>query len=1388
MATGPAEAHSIAVELRPEWDDRLPWKYSVGHLAASEILRGSDQTDLVVVSASAPRAPTKGDLQGLLRARLRGHVNPVLVVTAYPAEQGVHYALLGPDEDAVPVFDVDPALVEQLVHDALMATSVSGVQAELRRRLGAIGSGVGSGLRNEGLLASHVLEQQPGTSAWDELNTRGASAAKQRGRALLAALGYAVEAVADGEVLRTKTNNNRTAAAVVLTDTESFDNPLGRLHGASAVVHGLALARREHLDWLIVVGGAVLRLYSADPDVGVGRKGQTQTYVELDLALLPGERSGYLPLLFGPDALADSGTIARLLADSAKYATGLSERLRDRIYVEVIPKLSEAVAGRYKAASLPKDECRAALDEAYHQAMIILFRLLFVAYAEDRQLLPYEISEQYTRNALKTLAQDMINHPERGFDEHSTSLWDDLTQVWKVIDTGDMQGWGVPAYNGGLFTRDAAKNPSGTATYSLNLGNAVVGPVLRGLLIDVTTDGNLGPVDFRSLSVREFGTIYEGLLESGLGVAETDLALDANDTYVPATTNATVHVHAGEVYFHSRSGSRKATGSYFTKPFAVEHLLDTSLEPAIDKHLARIASLLKKGATKSASEALFDFRVADLSMGSAHFLVAAVDRVEARFSAFIAENPLPEVAVELHNLRNIAGSQLDIEPDATGIDDGTLLRRQIARRCIYGLDINEIAVELARLALWIHTFVPGLPLSFLNHGLVWGNSLTGIGSMAEVVEAVSEAELRELRRTTPGQISATTEALHSFLDRAGDALAALGSLSDASVGDVAQASDVQADIVKTLEPIAALGDLITAERVTRHLGNITTTETRYDRYGRNPTPHKVSSPHPDRVMLSAGETLLSATTVDALETAILGHPHLARAREIASTLMATHLPVTFPEVFRRDPAGFDCILGNPPWDKVRHEPQQFWVTRDPGLNALPASRRDERIAYLREHKPVDAEDEQHEQAERQALQEIAKNGYKFLGGGHFDFAKMFAERFISLSRTGGSLGVVLPQAALLLSGWSSLRTQLLTVGGAVCVAECRNTGGWLFENVHHSTAVALVSRRGDGESISILPGLTSRHAFDARWHTTIELTSDDVMELSDTAVIPWFNAPRDTIPFNRMRNRPTLSSGDGWIEGTSDSGRWDFSGSGAHSRYAQRVKAGSGKWLVLKTRHVDAYLITSDTFDKQVDAFELAPLNRGIIVVDGKAVLSEKHPVITYRFPSRNDDSRTVIATALPEAGYLYSTGYAHGIKHPEATEAVEILALLGYLNSVIADWWARRFVDRHVGARIINGLVLPDWDEAQIRQAAGCSRDLLRKGGVSLLAGGIELSTLVPDIAIHNDPRVKLDALAARGFQLTREDVETILSDFSDGQASVAASHRTALLQAIDQAAGAGA
>ena len=1350
--------------LLADWDDRLPWRHVAGSITATEILRGSDDTGLVVVAGEAASQPGKTDLQAMWRARSGGGSTPVLVTVAYPHNGQNLVSLLGPDEDAVPVNAVEVPLAEQLIADALDAHSPSGLYAEMRRRLASLSDGaVASGLRNEGLFASHVLEQQPSQAEWTGLCSRAQTVLSRRGEGLLGGLGYALEAVPDGAVLRDATAGDRRAVAVLLAAGESFENPLVRFQNANAVTHGLALARREHLDWLVVLGGPVLRLYPVNPDIGVGRKGQTQTYVELDLSLLTSDQSGFLALLFSPDALADGGAITRLLKESSRYAAGLSERLRDRIYLDVIPALAEAVAARMQVTGLAKEQQRAALDEAYHRAMIILFRLLFVAYAEDRRLLPFEVSERYTRNALKTLAQDLLADPDRGFDPNSTTLWDDLTQVWKVIDTGDLAGWGIPAYNGGLFTRDAAKNPSGAATYNLDLTNDQVGPALRGLLIDMTRDQTLGPVDFRSLSVREFGTIYEGLLESGLGIADTDLTLDKNESYVPAKPCDPVKVHAGEVYFHSRSGSRKATGSYFTKSFAVEHLLNSALEPALDMHLDRIRRLLDAGATKSAAEALFDFRVADLAMGSAHFLVAAVDRIEARFSEFLAQHPLPEVAAELHSLRSVASSRIGLDPAESGIDDGNLLRRQIARRCIYGLDINEIAVELARLAVWIHTFVPGLPLSFLNHGLVHGNSLTGLGTLPEITEALAEAEQRELRKTDASQITRLDAAVEEFLDRAGEHLAALGALSDSSVGDVAAAAGYQAQLGTALAPLSALCDLVTAERATRHLGTVVEEHPAFDKYGR-PTGkmRRRRRPHPDRVMLaSGGGRLFSADSAQALEAAILGHPDLARARAISTEVQAAHLPVTFPEVFRRDLPGFDCLLGNPPWDKVRHEPQQFWVTVSPGLNALPDEERDAAIKELRSTRAVDAEREMREMASRAVQQELFKVAFSWRGGTHVELAQLMLERALRISRAG-RIGLVLPRQFTVLAGWSVLREQL-TQHHSLTVVQGRNQGEWIFQGIHESYAAVLLSAVR-----ALSPGTTLTVAYGpqdvADWsaESSVWLTPEEIRDLSDGWVLPWLSSTSDRQVFDRMKVHSRLADGTGWITGWHDA-RWDFRGTGADKLLATR-RDDPGAWRILMTAHVDAFTFDgSEKFKQYVsDLRGLGAKNRGVEWgSQGQAKLGSSHPMIILRHPSRSDDTRTLIATALPEAGVLHNKGYVHAVTTSSSASEDAKLALLGYVNTFVADWWARRFVDRHITAPVVNQLALPQWSLGQIQEAAAITATLLARGGAARLAGGVAVSDRRSEDTM--DLLIRLNRLALDGFGLDGDALDVVLQDFRE-------------------------
>jgi hypothetical protein len=1291
--SGRESGQTLGIVLLPEWDDRLPWRKKFGSISTIEILRGSADTGLAVVSATAASEPTKTDLQAAWKARAGQSADPVLIAVSYRHNGQGLVALLGPDKDAVPVSALERAMAERLIEHALQIDSPTGLHAEMRRRLSTLQNGLGLGFRNEGLFATHVLNQQPSQPNWANLCSRSAPLLSKRGEELLKQLHYSLEAVPDGVILREATGGHRRAAAILLSEDESFDNPLSRFQGSNAVTHGLALARRESVPWLIVLGGSVARLFPVDPDLGVGRKGQTQTYIEIDLDLLTDSTAGFLTLFFAPESLAQGGRVWTLLAESSKYATGLSERLRDRIYADVIPPLSVAVANRNRVTDLPLEDQKSALDDAYHQTMIILFRLLFVAYAEDRGLLPLDINDAYTSNALKTLARRILDDPEQVFAEKSTSFWADLVQIWDVIDSGDLEGMGVPAYNGGLFSRDAEKYALGAAVYELRLTNNQIGPVLRGLLIDITPDGILGLVDFRSLDVREFGTIYEGLLASGLGIASTNLTVDSAETFIPASDADKVLVPAGSVYFHSLSGSRKATGSYFTKPFAVQHLLDQALEPAITEHLNRLQALMDKGATTSAAEALFEFRVADLSMGSAHFLVAAIDRIEARFSEFLILNPLPEVAVELHTLRTTAARQLGVLPEDSGIDDGMLLRRQIARRCIYGIDINEIAVELARLAVWIHTFVAGLPLSFLNHGLIHGNSLTGVGTLGEIIEAIQDADERETKRIGIQSADYFDGALQGFFLRASTHLNELAALVDASVADVAHASAVQKAIEVSLKPLAALCDLITAERTTRHL----------------------SSKDPSKIKLFAGGgSLLLANDANSLEQAVLTHPHLERSRSIAKCVNATHLAVAFPEVFRRDRPGFDVILGNPPWEKLHVAEDSWWGLRFPGLLSMSQVEKNEAISRYHAQRPdLVAEYEADVGRTSSQARVVSAGPYPGIGDAHLDLASAFCWRFWHQVRTRGRIGVVLPRAALSGAATAEWRKSVFAGGSIADLTTLSNSARWAFDmEPRYTIALVTLLKGGQDHGVTLRGPFSSATEYElgmaAGGSGTATVDASTISSWSGSAAIPLILA-LDVDVFAAMKSHPQFDAEVGsWrfrpVQGDANATKekrfYDFNLSTPKASHKLPVwtggtfnlwSPGSGEpYAYADPSVLIPFLIEKrrNQVNSKASAFHEMPTEW----VADDSTLPMHSPRIAFRDVTNRTNTRTMICALIPGGIALVHTApyllLSRGTARDEAY-------LLGILSSIPFDWIARKFTELHMTFELLNSFPIPRVDHA---------------------------------------------------------------------------------------------
>lgn len=875
----------------------------------------------------------------------------------------------------------------------------------------------------------------------------------------------------------------------------------------------------------------------------------------------------------------------------------------------------------------------------------------------------------------------------------------------------------------------------------IKLPDRVMGPVLRDLLIIQTNEG-WGPVDFRSLGVREFGTIYEGLLESELSVADMDLTTekvkDKDNVYRPARDGDDLVVRKGHIYLHNRSGQRKATGSYFTKDFAVEHLLDQALEPALKDHLARLDTL----EDEEAARRFFDFRVADIAMGSGHFLVAAVDRVERALTQYLSRRKLPGVYHELQTLRGAAQDALGPLADEIEIEDNQLLRRQVARRCIYGVDLNPVAVDLARLSIWIHTFVPGLPLSLLDHNFVRGNSLVGIGRISEI-----ELKARE------DDLPLFVLDVQSMVGEAVEPLKRLANLAEANIQDVKRARTALKQAEAACAPAKALCDIVTAARMNR-----------------------------EKLGINLGQWNEIKDTLPGSK------PHKAALKTLGG-LHTLHFPVAFPEIFASDSPGFDVILGNPPWEEATVEEHGFWARHFPGLRALPQREQEQHKARLREERPdLHAEYEQ-QLADAITLRNALTCGaYAGMGTGDPDLYKAFCWRFRVLTRDpGGSIGVVLPRSAWNAKGSHEFRLMMLRHTSPLSLTTVLNSAGWVFDEAEHRYTITLTAARNGepvGPSVHLRGPFRSLDTFaQGVSEDATVFTADEVESWTDTASLPLLPAEGSLGVFVQMRKAPPVGLDDpaSWrvrphreLDATNDKKHMDVESS----------ERPDGFWPVYKGASFDLWQPDTGTYYGWADPDVIVPhlhakrrrgKTRGNSVWfefverpakwwDDSETLPCYGPRIAFRDVTRATDTRTLRVALVPSQRVI--TNQAPTLLWPRGDEQDQAY-LLGVLSSLVLDWYARRFVETHVNFFVFMPFPVPrpDRDDAlwqRVVHLAGRLASPDERFAAWTKAVGVEHGPLEDDA--KQDMIHELDAVVAHLYGLNQKQLTHIFETFHEG------------------------
>jgi len=1019
----------------------------------------------------------------------------------------------------------------------------------------------------------------------------------QSATALFAALGFEpAERLepADPAIAATLRARNGSVALLVSPWGESRD-PLWRL----AVTH----AGQRSASWCLIFNGLHLRIVDA------GRLyARRHLEIDLDLAIDHPRTFAVLLGMFGAAALVaapdDPRSLHALVAGSERHAASVCRSLRDGVLSASAEILRALIARKVRTA---------VVQDSFEQALTIVYRMLFLLFAEARALVPLWhpiYRESYSLEALRDTAELPVPAP---------GLWDALRAIARLAHAGcragDLQ---VTPFNGRLFA--PARTPL-AERHDLDDGAA------RRAIVALSTRqapdrAGRERIAYRDLGVEQLGAVYETLLD-----------------YEPSLETGTVSLQTG-------SGLRKTTGTFYTPQPIADYLVRRTLAPLV---------------RDAAPDRILQLRIVDPAMGSGAFLVAA-----CRFLASAYETALVRVG-------GCHASDIG-EAERAGI------RRAIAERCLYGVDLNPMAVQLARLSLWLATLAADRPLSFLDHRLQVGDSLLG-------------AWLAQLRHPPSARRRRGSD---DMLPLFGD---------EAVSHALREALPIRFSLEAT--PNDSVEQVREKERAFAHLTGRDGALSRWKRIAHlwcaGWFADAAGAP-PASAFGSLSDAVLTGRSALPSRTAAR---YLDQADSIGEARRLFHWELEFPEVFfdrdgaRLPRAGFDAVIGNPPWDMIRADNGAADARSRARLDLTPV------IRFTRD-----------------------AGIYSAQSGGHANRYQLFVERAIALTRHGGRLGLVLPSGFATDQGSAALRRLLFSRCRVDALVGMDNHRG-VFP-IHRSVRFLLVSASAGGptEDMACRLDLDDPSALEslgdegssAQFPVHVSPALLEQISGPDLA-IPNLHGAIDLAIVERAASLfLPLGSADGWavsfgreLNASDDRGAFRPAGRGIP---------------IVEGKHLEPFHVALESARHSIRAADARRLLR-----------SDRHerPRLAYRDVASATNRLTLIAAVLP--AHCISTHTVFCLRTPLPSSAQHLLC--GLFNSFVVNYLVRLRVTMHVTTGMVERLPIPTAESAPAacREIAGLARVLARRKDPAAFA--------------------RLNARVAELYQLSAGEFEHILSTF---------------------------
>ncbi len=919
-----------------------------------------------------------------------------------------------------------------------------------------------------------------------------------------------------------------------------------------------------------------------------------------------------------------------LLARAPVFAASGTESLRALVAASnahaagVCQSLSDGVLTALPklAGALTGPRAGALPRSAFDEALTLIYRILFLLFAEARAMVPIwqdVYRDAYTIESLVDRVSQRLDDGHTRLESDAFSrrygLWESLQAISRLAHAGCRAGDLVVT----AFNGRLFSPRHAPLAEQRRIPNAIVRDVLLSLAT-VTTRQGRRRISYHDLGVEQLGSVYERVLD-----------------YEPSRRGPADGLER-------ISTLRKTTGSFYTPQALTEFIVRRTLQPLVDG--------------KTAWQIL-GLRVLDPSMGSGAFLVAAcrylADRCE---QAMIRDGEWPG-----HD------------------EDGAraTLRRAIAEQCLFGVDVNPAAVQLARVSLWLTTLAADRPLTFLDHHLATGNSLIG-------------AWLADLSRAPRTRVLATR--------------------SDVPLFDAAIAGDVAARVLPermriTLEPSDSVEQVRDKERT---LAGLARTDGPIGRWtaaadawcaaalwpGSPPSPGLLA----EWIAGAAGES----TTMPRAQL----HALLARARALAAEHAAFHWELAFPEAFfdangrPAAGAGFDAVIGNPPWDMLRADTGSS-SERDRSRSNTAASMRFFRSSRI----------------------------YTRQGSGHANCYQLFVERALQLVKPGGRMGLLLPSGIATDHGSASLRRHLL---------DRTTIDSWIgFDNrrrifpIHRSVRFVLLTTTNIGATdvLRFRCGVmdpAELHAPEAHSkmlalsRSRIEALNPEHLSIPDIA-----DAAALSILIGVSQRVPALADPAGWnvrfgreLNATDD--RPHFVAAGTRSTALPIVE---GKQLA------------PFQFDLSRSTFAI-PRKVAASLLDASATFGRSR--VAYRDVASATNKLTLIAAMLPAGVVTTHTVFCQKTSLPDE----EQWCVLGLMNSLVANYLVRLQVTTHVTTALMARLPVPKPAPESRARIAALSRALAETG-----------------IDAAPDAYAAINALAAREYGVSHDEYAHIVASF---------------------------